>query len=266
MKRQEQRLGQLQMQLFAWCQLKNRYRIRTGDLLEPLGLTQGQERKLLSRMTRNGLIIRLKRGLYIVPPKLPPGGRWQAQEYVIVAELMKDAAAAYQLGGPTAFHFHGLSEQVPNRLYIYNDKISEERLIGGLAFQLIKVPAKRLGDTQNIILPDASFVKIATLPRSLLDAVYDWSRYNTLPKAYQWIIDQKENRKTINGLVEAALKYGNVSTLRRIGYLLESNSVKAALTRKLFKALPKSQSLIPWIPKRPSRGTINQKWGLIING
>lgn len=254
------------MQAIAWCQLKNRNRLLTGDLRAALGLSEVQERKLLSRMAQSGLITRLKRGIYLVPSKVPPGGRWQPQEYEIAAQLMQEAGAQYQLGGPTAFNFYGLDEQVPNRVYIYNDKISGERVIGGISFICMKVDSERLGGTQQLKLSGGTTVPIATLSRTLLDAVYGWKRFNTLPRAYQWIKARKKDRELMSNLVKAALKYGNIGTWRRLGYCLESVKVEVALTRRLQRALPASASLIPWIPSRPSRGEINRDWGLIVNG
>jgi predicted transcriptional regulator of viral defense system len=37
------------------------------------------------------------------------------------------------------------------------------------------------------------------------------------------------------------------------------------LLNKLEKALPKTSSLIPWIPTNPKRGTVNRRWGVVIN-
>jgi hypothetical protein len=103
-------------------------------------------------------------------------------------------------------------------------------------------------------------------PRTLLDGVYDWSRFNTLPRAYEWIRKElKAKRVTPAELVAVTLKYGDIGTIRRMGALLEREGVANPLLKKLEKALPKTSSLIPWIPTKPKRGTVNRRWGVVIN-
>jgi len=67
-------------------------------------------------------------------------------------------------------------------------------------------------------------------------------------------------------LVKCTLRYGDTGTIRRMGALLESEGVDAALLRKLERALKPTSSTIPWIPSRPKRGTLNRRWGLVMNG
>ena len=62
------------------------------------------------------------------------------------------------------------------------------------------------------------------------------------------------------------LRYGDIGTLRRVGVLLEREGVDERLLRKLEKKLPRSTGLIPWIPTSPKRGSINRRWGVVVNG
>jgi len=48
------RIGKMEAQLFAYAQLRNLLVLRSGDLLEPLVLTEKQERELLDRLNRAG--------------------------------------------------------------------------------------------------------------------------------------------------------------------------------------------------------------------
>ena len=112
--------------------------------------------------------------------------------------------------------------------------------------------------------------------RSLVDAVYDWSRFDSLPRAFGWIRnDLTESRISTADLVDAALTFGNQGTIRRIGYfLVELSEQQQSLVRliptrlitRLEKALRPSSSTIPWIPTALKRGQVNQRWGLVVNG
>ena len=100
-----------------------------------------------------------------------------------------------------------------------------------------------------------------------MDAVYDWSRFNSLPRGYAWIRRELEKKRvTPAELVDATLRYGDVGTLRRMGVMLEREGLDARLLRKLEKKLPRSSGLIPWIPTQPKRGSISPRWGVVVNG
>jgi predicted transcriptional regulator of viral defense system len=99
-----------------------------------------------------------------------------------------------------------------------------------------------------------------------LDAVYDWSRFNGIPRGYQWICRElKTKRIGAAELVRCTLRYGDTGTIRRIGLLLERAGIEVKLWQKLERALRPTNSLIPWIPTRPNRGTFNRRWGVVSN-
>jgi len=180
---------------------------------------------------------------------------------------MADRGGRYQICGPNAFNRYGFSDQVPNRVYAYNNRLSGKRTIGAISLALIKVSDARLGDTEESTTRDGSTVAYSSRVRTLVDAVYDWARFGSLPRGYSWIIRELADRRvTPRALVAATLGYGDVGTIRRLGALLEKAGVNAGLLRKLEDALPESTGTIPWIPTKPKRGTLNRRWGLIMNG
>jgi predicted transcriptional regulator of viral defense system len=260
------KLGQQETQLLAYLQLRKQSTVRTGDLSGPLQITRNQERELFRRMSRGGLIARVRPGLYLVPAQLPLGGSWSPDETLALNTLMEDCKGKYQICGPNAFNRYGLDEQVPTRVYVYNNRISGERKIGFVALTLIEVSEGRLGDTEVGQTSEGSKAVYSSRERTLLDAVYDWARFNTLPRAYEWIRKElKARRVRPTELVAVTLKYGDIGTIRRMGALLDREGVANPLLKKLEKALPKTSSPIPWIPTKPKRGTVNRRWGVVIN-
>ena len=256
----------LETLFFGYTQGRNIQSIETGDLVRALAITPIQERKLLSRLARRGLIVRVRRGFYLVPSRIPAGGRWSPGEALALTSLIKDRGGRYQICGPNAFYRYGWDDQVPNRTYVYNNRISGERQIGPVALTLIKVADERLGETAAVSPPEGIDLVYSSRVRSLMDAVYDWSRFNTLPRAYVWIETELAKDDTLAAdLIKVTLRYGNQGTLRRIGKLLEMKGVQEALLRKIAKALQPSSSLIPWIPTAPKRGTSDRRWGVIVN-
>jgi predicted transcriptional regulator of viral defense system len=263
----KKQLGNLETQFFAYVQMRKLSLVQSGDLTSSLlRLTPDQERKLLSRLSRGGLIARVRQGLYLVPPQLPLGGAWTPGEALALNTLMEDRGGRYQICGPNAFNRYGFDNQIPNRIYAYNNRISGRRTIGSVLLMLIKVADERLGETEEATL-DGERVLYSSRVRTLVDAVYDWSRFNSLPRGYEWIrYELKAKRVEARELVKVTLRYGDMGTIRRIGVLLEDERVDSALLRKLNRALNPTSGLIPWIPGRPKRGMVNRRWGVIING
>lgn len=260
------RLGHLEVQLLANAQMRRRQAFRSEEIAEALGISAVQARELLSRMTRRRLIARVRRGLYLVPRRIPPGGRWTPSEFLALATLMEDRNATYQICGPAAFQRYAWEPQVPNRLDVYNSAISGNRRIGSASLALIKVDATRLGDTEVVVAPDGVDVVYSSRARSLVDAVYDWSRFGSLPRAYDWIRTELTADPAIaKRIVSAAIEYGNTGTLRRLGKLLESEGVSERLLKRVEDALPPTTASIPWCPTRPKRGVTDRRWGVVDN-
>jgi predicted transcriptional regulator of viral defense system len=217
-------------------------------------------------MARGGLIARVRPGLYLAPAQLPLGGSWSPDETLALNTLLEDRRGCYQICGPNAFNRYGFDEQVPTRVYAYNNRISGERTIGAIALTLIKVADERIGDTEEVQTPEGLTTVYSSRVRTLVDAVYDWSRFNSLPRAYAWIQSElAAKRVDVGNLVTVTLRYGDKGTIRRIGALLEGKRVKEELLRKLERALRPSTSLIPWNPMKPKRGTVNRRWGVVLN-
>jgi len=260
-------LGETERMLFAYVQMRGQVTLRAGELTRALSLTGPSERNLLSRLAKAGWIARVRRGLYLVPRKLPLGGKWSPDEILALNTVMQDVSGRYQICGPNTFNRYGFDEQVPARVYAYNNRISGERSIGSVRLTLIKVADARLGGTEEVKTSEGLVAVYASRARALVDAVYDWARFNSLPRGYGWIrreLDKK--RVTPTELTDMTLRYGDVGTVRRMGVLLEREDVDARLLRKLEKKLPRSTGLIPWIPTSPKRGSINRRWGVVVNG
>jgi predicted transcriptional regulator of viral defense system len=267
MKQKGPGLGNLSSRFFAYVQLKKLDIIRTGEIAPILDISASQERDLFRRLSDSGWILRLKRGVYLVPPRIPAGGKYSPGVALILKKLMEVEKGRYQICGPTAFNFYRLDDQVPSVTYLYNNRISGKRSVGSLAFQFIKVADERLGSINAVRTREGMEVLYSSKARTLMDAVYDWSRFNGLPRGYEWIKGAIKNEaKLASKLIEVTAKYGNIATIRRIGYLLDTLLLDPRMVNRLQRQLSTSNSMIPWIPGRSAKGTSNRKWGIIING
>lgn len=260
------KLGQLETAALAYVQMRSLRTIRTGDLVSALRITAKQERELLSRMARTGMIANVRKGLYLFPAKLPLGGVWTPDDATAINALMADKQARYQITGPSVFNRYGYDEQIPSRITLYNNALSGERTVGQVNLTLVKVSEDRLGNIEEIKMPSGETLICSSRVRALVDAVYDWSRFDSLPRAYDWIRrDIETGRITSHGLADVAIRYGNMGTIRRIGTLLEQMNVGERVLRRLQRALTPSTAKIPLVPERPTRGNLLKRWGVVVN-
>ena len=258
--------GEFETNFFSYVLARKRRTVEVGEIRLEMGLSAVQERKLLSRLCSRGLIARVRRGLYLTPPTIPRGGKWSPGEALVLSTLMEDKKGQYQLCGPNAFYRYKWTEQIPNRLYIYNNRLSGDRKIGPVTLTLIKVDDERLGSVETVTTPEGIVLNYSSKARALMDAVYDWSRFNSLPRAYEWIAREINADDALPaGLVDVCISYGNQGTIRRVGKLLTMKGVNEPLLRKLAKRIKSSSSLVPWIPSKPKKGQIDKRWGVILN-
>ena len=259
-------LGKLESQLLSYAQMRRKSVFRSGEIAELLSLSSKQSNELLSRLCRKNVIARVNRGLYLVPTKIPPGGVWTPSEFLALETLMTSLNATWQITGKAAFQRYGWEEQISNRLDVYNDRVSGQRKIGTTVFRLIKVFPERLGATEIAKLRNGEKAIYSSKARALVDSVYDWKKFGSLPRAFGWIKNEASDSRFVSSLVKATIGFGNTGTMRRIGATLSSEKVSDYQVRKLRKALGKSSSLIPLDPTKPKRGKADSKWGVVLNG
>ncbi len=252
--------------MLAYLQMRKKRTVRMGELTGPLHLSPTQERELFRRMLRGQMIARVRPGVFLVPATLPLGGAWTPGPAQALTALMEDRKGRYQICGPNAFNRYGLDDQIPNRVVAYNDRVSGERTIGAVSLILIKVATRRLGGTVVATTPDGEREVWASRVRTLVDAVYDWARFASLPRGFGWIRQELRTRRvSAADLVATTLRFGDKATIRRVAWVLEQEGVAAPLLRKLERALPSSSTLVPLNPMRPKRGRADRRWGVVVN-
>jgi predicted transcriptional regulator of viral defense system len=260
------KLGQLETAALALAQMRNLRTMQVGQLASGLRISAKQERELLSRMSRSGLIAKVRKGLYLFPPKLPLGGIWTPDEATAINALMTDRNARYQITGPKAFNRYGYSEQLPSLTTIYNDAISGERRIGSISLKLVKVARDRLGGVEKVGTPTGETLVFSSRARTLVDAVYDWSLFDSLPDAYDWIRNElAAGRVTADEVARATVRFGNMGTIRRIGVILDRFGASKASLSRLARVLTATTAKIPLVPTRPARGPVAKPWGVVLN-
>lgn len=159
-------------------------------------------------------------------------------------EILK---ANYYIGGTNAIHHHGLTTQIPQTFTVYNTKLSALKQIKNLNISFIKVSKKRIGGIESFKIPNTKLnANIASLARTIMDSINDWTRYNSLPIAYEWIKNRCHDQALVKELILITSKYSNKSTVRRIGYILDNCGISST-TDELLTLFSKTDEFLSCI-------------------
>jgi|APSaa5957512622_1039677.scaffolds.fasta_scaffold66249_2 predicted transcriptional regulator of viral defense system len=266
MDKNNDKIGSLELRFISYFQMAKKRIVKSGDLENILRITKQRENNLLSKLSAKKIIIRLQRGLYLLPKQISAGSFTEIHEYEIIKYYMEEIEAKYLISGFTAIYYYGFTTQIPNTICVYNNKIYGEKQIAGKTYKFIKTSVKRLKGAEKINTENNCDILFASKARLLIDCIYDWKRYNSIPAVYGWIKQEIMNDETITEkLINNANRYGNKSVQRRLGYLLETLKIESSQLMRLQRKLGKSKSLIPFNPTKKITGKIDKKWGIVIN-
>ncbi len=93
-------------------------------------------------------------------------------EYAIACFLTPDAVTAYW----SALNIHGLTEQIPNKVYIQTSKKKRNKKIFGVDYQFVKVLPSKIAGIENIGAGSNQF-RITDIEKTIIDC-FDLPNYS----------------------------------------------------------------------------------------
>lgn len=206
-------------------------------------------------------ILALKGGLYaIVPLDIGIKGAedFILHEFVIASYLTKP----YYIAFWSALNYHGLSEQIPNSVFIASKSAKKLLIILNTEFLFVKLQENKFFGIEKINIENRK-INISNINKTIADCL-DHPEHSggTEETAKSILFNHEElNFKTVK---DYALEMKNITILKRLGYILE----KVGLLEKykeIFKdvKLTKGYSKLDTISRR--KGHYNDKWKLLVN-
>jgi predicted transcriptional regulator of viral defense system len=228
-----------------------------------VGISSGYLNQSLHYMTRAGWIVRLHKGLYAISSVIP--GVAPAHEFEIAMSLVKPAAISHW----SALHYHGLTEQVPRRVFVLtttetsiprirSEKIKDVQkgyIAAGIAYQFVRVKAERFFGTEKIWIDEAK-VTITDPERTLLDGL-------TMPRYcgdFAEVLHAFEARGAaidVDRITRYALKL-DTAVAKRLGWVLEQQGVDPSKLEHLSSIQIKGYRMLD--ASGPRKGPYNHRW------
>jgi len=239
-----------------------------GQIASKVGLSAGYLHEGLHHLARSGWIVRLRKGLYALAGSVP--GASPVHEFEIAMVLVKPAAISHW----SALSHHGLTEQVPRKVFVLTTARSVPRARGarhgrspsgypvaGTRYEFIQTKPDRFFGIDEAWVGEAR-IRITDPERTLLDGL-------TAPQ-YCGGLAEVLHAFTVRGpkldlkrIIGYALKL-DAATAKRLGWILEHQlRIDAALLEPLQAVPVKGYRTLD--PTGPRRGACDRRWMIQVN-
>jgi len=218
-------------------------------------------KEVMHCLARKKWVLPLKRGLYaIVPMEVGVSG---ADSFVmhsfLIASYLVDP---YYIGFWSALNHHGLTEQIPRTVFIATTKARKPVDILNSEYYFVTLEKKKFFGTEEVKI-EGKDVIISTKEKTVADCLDHPEHTGGIEEVARGIYFNKEeiDIETVCGF---ARKMGNITILKRLGYILEKIGLMKDYPQ-LFKGFRPSKGFTALDPLSPRKGTYNSKWGLLVN-
>lgn len=236
---------------------------RARELAPEVGLKQEYLWEALYHLHKNRWIISLRRGLYALSSSVP--GVTPAHEFEIAMALVDPAAISHW----SALHYHGLTEQVPHRVFVLTtpeasiprtrgEKAKEAQkgyTVAGTIYQFIQIKPERFFGVEKVWIGEAR-VAITDPERTLIDGLMMPMYCGDFPEVLH-AFEVRMKALDLDRIIEYALKI-DTATAKRLGWVLDHHGINyerltrlATLPIKGYRTLDASG---------PRKGPYNKRW------
>jgi len=223
---------------------------------------QALRKQIIFRLKRKGILTAIKRGVYFYSPlESGPAGS-SINEFLIPSVFFPKGN--YYIGYSMMYNYYGFTDQIFQTMHVLNTSLQREKRIGSMQFKMLKISASRMYGFEKIKIKDAEVI-ISDRERTLIDLIYAPQPVGGLKRAFEIFKEQIESKKIdTNKLIKYTLKFPNLATRKRIGFVLEQAGLDDKELESLLKSIKKT-SLVTLYPSKSRKGKVNKKWMVIEN-
>ncbi|MFH0906253.1 MAG: hypothetical protein V1824_02865 [archaeon] len=198
---------------------------------------------LIEKLQKKKSLVSIKRGVYMIIPFSAVGKRWALDEFRLIDYLLKED---YYIGLYNAFNLHGFTEQIPNKMFVFNTKYSADKKILHYNFKFFKIKKDKLFGIFKNKYP------YSDSERTIIDAL----EYPEYLGGIIEVIDRIKNVKfNKDKLINYAITYNSIKIMKVVGILTNS--------KKLFNLLKEKKALSYYTTIKKTRiKLLDKKWKL----
>ncbi|MCZ7356674.1 MAG: hypothetical protein O8C66_02075 [Candidatus Methanoperedens sp.] len=230
-----------------------------NDVSKVLNKSYAASRKIISNLKAKRWIEKIEAGKYLIIP-LSAGvkPKYTEHEFIIGSKLVEPYYVSYW----SALNYHHMTEQIPFSVFIATTKRKSNKEILGVKYIFVTLSKNKFfGFTTSSIAGKS--VNISDREKTIADCLDRPEYCGDITEATKALRSIDLSYKKI---VDYAIKMGNATILKRLGYLSEilKLDLGEGLRKRMLKNISKGYSVLdPSVKTRT--GKYNEKWRLLVN-
>ena len=229
------------------------------DAMRLLRASNDATKNVLYRLKRKKRIQEILKGKYLfVPARAGIEGQWTEDVYLVLSKIMKPD---YYVGFWTALNYWGMTEQIPNTVFVAITSRATDFEFGSQKIKFITLAKNRFTGLISQQTKWGEF-NISSKEKTIIDCLLFPQYCGGLTEAAKalWNARKELNWNLLLGLIE---KIGVGTPRRRLGFLLEQLNLQEDVQRRLQEPLKGFAWADPSRQKKVL--AYDKKWGLKVN-
>ena len=216
-------------------------------------------RELLSDMTKRGLLMRLKDGIYHIIPYEQNSETFMPDWHLIAEYLVNDAT--FYIGYYSALQIHNLITQpsLKEQIVVSKQLRPSEIIIKNVPFQFIYHNEKHFFGAKKIWIDNFNKVMCSDLEKTIIDCLFKPDYAGGIVEIARAIYISKE-KINYNTLLEYTKTFDSQAVIKRLGFLLEILEINTNIINELQKL--KTASFITLDTELPKTGKRISRWSI----
>jgi predicted transcriptional regulator of viral defense system len=247
-------------ELLTWFNSQNRSCFDYSEAFQALPNSKDSAvKELLSDMTKRGLLMRLKEGVYYIIPYEADAEAFMPDWHLIAEHLVKDAE--HYIGYYSALQIHNLITQpsLKEQIVVSKQLRPSQIKIKNIPFQFIYHNPKHFFGAKKIWIDNFHKVQCSDLEKTIIDCLFKPDYAGGIVEIARAIYASKNHIKFDN-LLEYTKKFKSQAVIKRLGFLLELLEINSYIIEELRKV--KTASYILLDTELPKSGKIISRWSI----
>ena len=220
-------------------------------------------RELLSDMTRRGLLMRLKDGMYYIIPYEQNAATFMPDWHLVAEYLVNDSP--HYIGYFSALQIHNLITQpsLKEQIVVAKQIRPSELKIRNVSFQFIYHNEKHFFGFKKVWVDSFNKVYCSDLEKTCIDCLFKPEYAGGIVEIAKAMYISKD-KINFDLLLDYVIKFDSQAVLKRLGFLLETLDIKNGILEELQKA--KQCLMLFWTlnSRKPANGSAggvyNKTW------
>jgi predicted transcriptional regulator of viral defense system len=224
-------------------------------------MSEGQARGQLKRMADEGLLMRVRDGVYYIIPYEQDAVAFLPDWHLLAEPL---TGQDYYIGYYSAMQIHQLITQpsLKEQIVVSRQIKPSETVIKGVKFQLIYHNSKHFFGYKKVWADSFHRVFCSDLEKTLVDCLGKPDYAGGTVEVAKAIFMSK-SKINFENLLQYALQFDSQAVIKRLGYLLELLKIETSIIEVLQKKRTASISLLD--TEAPKQGKILSRWNICQN-